>query len=149
MNLIEVYGDIFSSQFDGYKKAHCISSDLAMGAGIAKQFDRQYHIKEILSKYIDLDEGLDYPHCFRVGNIYNIITKEKYYHKPSYDDFTKACELWKDLMIKDRVETVVVPELGCGLDKLKWNKVRDILTSIFANTSIIIIVVHYCPETSV
>ena len=41
-----------------------------------------------------------------------------------------------------------MPRIGCGLDGLQWNKVRDILLEVFADVPIEIIVYNYVPNKS-
>ncbi|KAG5863627.1 hypothetical protein JTB14_027815 [Gonioctena quinquepunctata] len=45
------------------------------------------------------------------------------------------------------ISKLAVPQLGCGIDKLKWNGVKNMLTYIFWNTSIDIVVCSI-PNTS-
>ena len=37
----------------------------------------------------------------------------------------------KELVITHKVNAVSMPKIGCGLDKLEWPKVRQILTDVF------------------
>ena len=146
MNLIDIYGDIFDSKFDKFPKAHCVSADLAMGKGIAVKFDQRYHIKDTLSKYYDITKPYPYPSCFRVGMVYNLVTKYHYYDKPTPHTMKKALEALRDLVEKDRQKWLVIPEIGCGLDKMKWDHVKGLIMTTFSGMDITIIVVHYSPK---
>jgi hypothetical protein len=35
------------------------------------------------------------------------------------------------------VQTLAMPQLGCGHDKLVWNEVKTIIREVFANTKIL------------
>ena len=82
MVFFEYKGDLFNAAKDLHLKnddllfAHCISSDFALGAGIAKVFRYKYKVKEQL------------------------------------------------------------PRIGCGLDKLEWGKVRDMIQRVFSDMCI-------------
>jgi O-acetyl-ADP-ribose deacetylase (regulator of RNase III) len=42
----------------------------------------------------------------------------------------------RDHMISHEVKEVALPKIGCGLDKLSWKKVRDVIVKVFTNTDI-------------
>ena len=145
MTLYEITSDIFKvheryNLKDPYY-AHCISADIAMGAGIAKQFDERFHIKDKLNAaWPDHPRIVSYPSCFRVDHIYNIITKERYWHKPTYDTLQAGLFSLRDLIIKDHVKVLVIPKIGCGLDQLKWDKVKPMIMKTFTGLDITIFI---------
>ena len=143
MTLLEEYGNIFADKYRDLPKAHCISGDLKMGAGIAVQFDREYHIKEKLKQYWDMSCPMKAPACFRVGMIYNLVTKDHFYDKPTLESMSSAIYDWRHLLIQNRVKHIVIPEIGCGLDKLEWSDVKNLLIQAFLGVDITITVVHY------
>ena len=86
------YQEINGNLFDYYSRAflaHCISADFALGKGIALEFDRRYDVKRklklynpnYLSWYKENNIGGD---AIIVDSIINLVTKEKFYHKPTY-----------------------------------------------------------------
>ena len=122
-----------------YPFAHCISSDWAMGAGIAKTLENKYHIKrktpkEWMGKYPSVSE-------IDVGerHIYNLVTKEKYYHKPTLSNLKKTIINLKQLMEIGGIKKVAMPKIGCGLDRLQWGDVKQILEEVFDDTYEIIV----------
>ena len=48
----EVKRDLFTAS-DNYALAHCISADFALGAGIAKEFDRRFNCRKRLFKIFE------------------------------------------------------------------------------------------------
>ena len=131
----EIKGDLFIST---NSLAHCISSDLAMGAGIALKFSELFGGKDELYKQ-NLKIG-DVGWLKREGRyIYYLITKERYWHKPSYEDLTKCLHRLNSLCIEHKVEKISIPRLGCGLDKLQWSEVKKIIEKELA----IKVVVYY------
>jgi len=72
--------------------------------------------------------------------VFNLVTKKNYWHKPTYDTLTQSLESRKSLILEraDGSETVklAMPLIGCGLDKLKWNKVKSIICDVFNDINI-------------
>lgn len=40
------------------------------------------------------------------------------------------------------VEELIMPKIGCGLDRLNWNEVKNMIIKTFQNTNLIITVYH-------
>ena len=136
--------DLFSVP-DDYYLAHCISADFALGAGIAVEFNRRFDMKRKLQeKYPNhVNEWDTYQYlgkCIVEGRVLNLVTKERYFHKPTYESMRNAlCEMesvcrWRG------IKKVAMPTIGCGLDRLQFNKVSEIIQEIFADTEIEILV---------
>lgn len=124
----EVKGDLFTSNDS---LLHCISKDLAMGKGIAKEFITRYGGRDVLKKQ-NIKVGSF--GCLDIGNgryVFCLVTKEKYFHKPTYRNLELSLlELWKYCNAK-KITALALPRIGCGLDKLEWDKVKCILKKIF------------------
>ena len=144
MKYTEEKRDLFSLPKD-YMLVHCISSDFALGAGIAKRF-AALGVKEALhtgeakgsvhgTYYFD---GKGY--CMITDSIggwkvANLVTKYRYYHKPTYKTVKDALhDLKKHLSDFPEVKKLGMPLIGCGLDKLQWEKVREIIEGQFGDT---------------
>eukprot|EP00483_Globobulimina_turgida_P004593 UN04602 len=68
--------------------------------------------------------------------IYYLITKERYFHKPSYYSMTQSLKYMKNHAVIHNVKHISMPKIGCGLDRLQWNKVEQIIKNVFKNTDI-------------
>lgn len=123
----------------GYYFAHCISSDFALGAGIAKTFDSVYNMRfKLFKNYPDYKyNGGD---ALLIANVFNLVTKPKYWHKPTYDSLREALEMMKEQMDFVGATKLAMPKIGCGLDKLSWNQVYDIICEVFEDTDIEIVI---------
>ena len=88
MNIIELQNtDIFTfKNLDNVYFGHCISSDAAMGKGIAPKFVKHFPKIKILRSNNHLEVGKTY----LVDNVFNLITKPRYYEKPTYDSFRQS-----------------------------------------------------------
>jgi len=51
--------------------------------------------------------------------IYYLITKERSFRKPTYESLTAAITKLRDFIVKHGVKKLVIPRIGCGLDKLE------------------------------
>lgn len=143
------YQEVYGNLFDYYGKAflvHCISADFALGKGIAKEFDKRFQVKRKLQLY--KPNYLTYYNINNikgdvifVGSIANLITKERYFHKPTYESLGESLIKLADICRTNRLQTIAMPLIGCGLDQLEWGKVSDMIKEIFADTDTDIIVV--------
>lgn len=134
MKIVEVVGDLFSAPDDFYF-AHCVSADFKLGAGIAKQFDEKYDMRtKLLNRCIG---GRYLVGTTRlIDRTFNLITKTRYWEKPTYDDFVKCIYSLKELIIKHHISNLAIPRLGCGLDQLDWNVVKTIIEYAFVDVDV-------------
>ena len=68
--------------------------------------------------------------------IYYLITKAKATERPTYDNLKASLEDMKKHCVVHCVQTLAMPQLGCGHDKLVWNEVKTTIREVFANTKI-------------
>lgn len=146
MTYKEEVRDLFSVP-DDYYLAQCISADFGMGAGIAVEFNKRFDMKNrLISKYTDFLRYWDDPSeeckgtCVLEGNVFNLITKRNYWHKPTYGTLGKSLEAMKTLVINNGVNKVAMPTIGSGLDKLNWDKVSGLMRNIFCDVDVEILV---------
>lgn len=132
MELQEIKKDLFTMP-ENFFLAHCISADAKMGAGIAVQFRKRFKLASLqdMAGRNELAVG----ECYRVDRVFNLVTKSKYYQKPTYETLTSALRSMKELCLEESIRDIAMPEIGCGLDKLQWGKVKDIITYEFMDTS--------------
>lgn len=146
MIIREEQRDLFTVPTD-YILVHCISADLAMGAGIAKEFARRGVKAQLQRDYQDIEVG----DCLVSDTTgwraeFNLVTKEKYWQKPTYDSLKTALVNARinakilALMNDDKPVKLAMPKIGCGLDHLQWVKVKEIIEEVFANTDVEILV---------
>lgn len=136
-----IQDDIFNHKDCYY--AHCISRDYALGAGIAVEFDKRYDMRNRLLKLAEeKPETLD-EKCIEVENVFNLITKEKYWEKPSYNSLEESLLEMKEKLSKNKnIKKLVMPKIGCGLDRLSWDKVEPMVQEIFKDLDIEIVVCY-------
>lgn len=136
--------DLFSVP-DDYYFAHCISADFGMGKGIVVEFNKRFDMKRILqSKYPDyLNEFTRYRlggDCILEERVLNLITKERYFHKPTIITMRISLQKMKQICLENNIKKVAMPTIGAGLDRLNWNDVVTQIKSIFVDTDIEILV---------
>ena len=134
----EKTGDLFSSP-SHMSLAHCISQDCAMRKGIAKQFVERFgQVDEIRKQGIKVGGVAVLRQKERY--IYNLVTKEKYYEKPTMTTLRNSLTEMQKHMQKKGVEGVAMPRIGCGLDLLQWRQVKQLLEEVFKNSDSNIVV---------
>lgn len=62
------------------------------------------------------------------------VTKEKYFHKPTYNSLQSSLMAMKHHCVSHGVTSISMPRIGCGLDGLQWPKVRNIIIKVFQDT---------------
>lgn len=127
----EINGDLFSAD-EKFYFAHCISSDYALGAGIAVLFNKKYDMKKKLK---NIGSGT-YPDCIKIDNVYNLVTKKFCWNKPTLGTLTESLKKMKEDIIENNIKYLAMPKIGCGLDRLSWGNVSAIIKEIFEDVDI-------------
>lgn len=139
MKLIVENGDIFDVKGPEVYYAHCISADFALGAGIAVQFNKRYDMRQKLKELYPDGPGYG-SKSILVDNVFNLVTKQRYYYKPTLESLTKAVIEMKEQCAEHGVKLLVMPKIGCGLDRLNWEDVEKVIKDVFDKEEIEIIV---------
>lgn len=149
MILKEERADLFNVPYD-YYLAHCISSDFEMGKGIVVEFNKRFDLREkMMQKYPDyLEKHRDIYHnpnradCILENRVLNLITKEIYWMKPTYESLSYALFCMLEICMSKDISKIAMPKIGCGLDRLEWYKVKEIIFETFKDTNIEILVCY-------
>ena len=142
MIMYEVQQDLFTVP-QGYYLAHCISGDYTLGKGIAKTFDEVYNMRYKLHRQYPIPDGEKFAiigWALLVDNVFNLVTKGMYYHKPTYTTLRDALLDMKEQCLTLNVKKLAMPMIGCGLDRLDWTEVRQLITEVFQDTDIEIMI---------
>lgn len=139
MTIIEIKGNLFE-ETDCYY-AHCISSDFALGKGIAVDFQNKYNLKNKLHTFCK-EKGIKsfYPNCILIDNVFNLVTKKFYWDKPTYKNVESSLYMMKDYCLSLNIKTIAMPRIASGLDRLLWERVKNIIIDVFKDTDIKIII---------
>jgi len=68
--------------------------------------------------------------------IYYLITKARYSDKPTYESLRKSLEAMRNHCVKNGVRALVMPRIGCGLDRLEYGRVGPMIDEVFRDTRI-------------
>lgn len=139
-----------------YILVHCISSDFAMGAGIAKDFRDRFRIKAALCNQYEQDEWNGHGYCHIVTHpespwfVANLVTKKKYSDKPTYNTLKESLADFKNQLTQNNpglcepgdnpAARIAMPLIGCGLDRLEWSQVKEIVMRTFKDLNIEVVV---------
>lgn len=143
MQYKEEIRDLFSVP-EEYYLAHCISADFGMGKGIVVEFNKRFDIKSKLqNKYPNfVNDYHNYKYggmALIEGRVINLITKERYWQKPTYKTMRDALNIAR-LRLPNDCKKIAMPIIGCGLDGLEWDRVSEIIKEVFDGTDIEILV---------
>lgn len=132
MILNEKKGNLFELDNEKYFYAHCISLDFNLDKGIAVDFQKKFNLKRDLEK---ISSG-KYPELITVNHVFNLVTKKKYWNKPTYESLTTCIQYMRDMCRNCNIKYLAMPKIGCGLDGLQWGKVREIIKEEFKDLDI-------------
>ena len=109
-----------------------------MSKGIAKQFKARFgRVKTLLDMKVEVGGVatlMDHHHHHRF--IYYLITKKMHYDKPTYNNLRCSLLAMKNHMMENGVDKLAMPKIGCGLDGLDWNEVKNIIHEVFNDANL-------------
>ncbi|XP_015764470.1 PREDICTED: O-acetyl-ADP-ribose deacetylase 1-like [Acropora digitifera] len=76
--------------------------------------------------------------------VYYLVTKEKYFHKPTYKTLESSLVAMKEHCVSHGIISLSMPRIGCGLDGLQWPRVQNIIEEVFQDTDIKVTVYTFC-----
>ena len=103
---------------------HCVSADFKMGAGIAKEITRIYGRSNIRTAN---KLGIGRKRINKVNYILYMVTKINYWDKPTLDDMHQTLINLRIFCQSVELSQLAMPKIGCGLDRLSWNKVEELI----------------------
>jgi len=105
---------------------------------------------KLVSKYTDLQEEflLEGSQVIPVEvedgavntTVYNLVTKQLVFHLPNYQSVVKALIILKGQIQMATQSRLAIPKIGCGIDKLEWYVVSELIKAIFSDTDVDILV---------
>ena len=130
--------DLFTMP-QGYYLAHCVNAAFELGAGIAKSFDAVYNMRfKLLKSYPN------YQYCggdsLQIDNVFNLVTKEKRWHQPTYESVRESLEMMKEQMDFLSATKLAMPKIAAGLDRLNWDQIYEIICEVFEETDVEIVI---------
>jgi len=140
MQLIHVQGDVLSTPED-MLVVHCISLNARMGAGVAKQIEESYFVRNEIQMTQRYCPGLVVVHR-GARRIANLITKLHHADKPTLESLQASLILLRSYLVQNGIESFATVEIGCGLDRLPYHSVLTLLCDVFFNTNIQIFMHH-------
>ena len=131
----EVKGNLFQHT-DNVFIAHCISGDIALGAGVAKEINSHYNTKLKLKR--KFGDTIEPGKAVLVDNIFNLVDKRRCRDKADIAYLTDALIDMKNQCDIYGIKHIIMPRVGCGRDRLNWMDVKNNIDDIFGNSDITI-----------
>lgn len=120
-------GDLFTSSDSLF---HCVSVDLKMGAGIARRFKTLFGgVDELKAQCVEKGDCT----FLQRGNrlIFYLVTKQRYWHKPSYENVWRSLVKLRELCQIHNITKLSAPLIAAGLDRLRWKIIMELITRVF------------------
>ena len=125
----ELYGDLFE-QGSNKNLAHCVSADFRMSRGIARTFRERFGgIEELITLNATVGDTVKLTRDDRY--IFYLITKEKYFHKPTLRSLKQCLLHLKKQIIELGIISLDIPKIAAGLDKIPWTITKQLLLEVF------------------
>ena len=127
----------------GYYIAACITGDYSLGAGVAKQLDEHYNMKEKLHHFFPIPSGERawyVGNALLIDNVFNLVDKETRQDKVQEDNLYNALIDMYVQIDEKKVHKLAIPRLGCGCDGLEWEDVLEMIEEVFDDVDIEILV---------
>jgi hypothetical protein len=113
----ELKGDLFNCHSCD-SLAHCVSADMRMGRGIGVLFKERFGgVPQLIAQRQCPGGVAKLQTADRF--IFYLVTKAKFYHRPTYATLTESLTKMRDLCLDLGVKSVSMPKIGCGLDELE------------------------------
>ena len=124
--------------------ADCVSSDFAMGKGLASTIACCYPELQELRKIPinDFPPGslVTYFDQQHQRSIHNLETKRRFFRKPTYETLELSLQALKRHLKRHNVYELAIPKLSCGYDQLHWPAVPWIFFKVFSGSNLTIII---------
>lgn len=137
-----VIGDVFTAPAE-YSLAHCVAVDFRMDAGIATGFRRKFGRVHELQQQNAKVGGIAVLENGPQQYIYYLTTKKLSSQKPKISDLLKSLLAMRAHMKTKGVTKLAIPKIGCGLDRLKWKNVFELLQRVFSRLPVEIVVYKF------
>ena len=118
--------------------AHCISAVAKMSKGFAETICRRVSGLQEYCRRAKTTIGSALPYWDPESNnfIYKLVTKSKFFEKPTLDSLRISLENMRGHALLNNITTISMPEIGCGLDKLQWTDVFKLIQDTFIYSGI-------------
>ena len=64
------------------------------------------------------------------------VTKERHFHKPTYDTLQSSLVSLREECVGRGIGQLCMPRIGCGLDRLEWDRVRQMIMDTFSECGV-------------
>ena len=120
--------------------AHCISADAKMSKGFAETICRRVNGLHEFCRRAKTSVGSALLYWDPGSNnfIYNLVTKSRFFEKPTLDNLRISLENMRRHALLNNITKFSMPKIGCGLDKLQWTDVSKLIQDTFTYSGILI-----------
>ena len=102
--------------------------------------DDAFNMEEKLTKFYPDDSDYLVGKALLVDNVFNLTTKLNRYEKTTYETLEKALRDMKEDIQDLEIRKLAMPKIGCGMDRLVWEHVEELITTVFEDMDIEILV---------
>lgn len=153
MRLTEQNGNILEAMESCFV-AQAISGDFVFARGLSKKINHKFKKSNIFPFRYSLADELNNSYrssasgtsnkgkTIRVGNIFNIIVKDCWKDSVDIAALKSALESLAEQCENLNIETLYMPKICCGKNKLEWDTVRTYIIEAFGDYDIDIVILY-------
>ncbi len=131
------HGDLFANAHNAQAFAHGVNCAGVMGAGIAKEFRKQYPRMYEAYQLFCATSWIDPGDCWvwretyhSVGVVFNLATQDKTGPHARYDWLEQALDQMLVKATDIGVTSIAMPAIGCGIGGLEWKRVYSVVGDV-------------------
>lgn len=125
--------------------AHTISADFHMSAGVAVVFRQRYGRPETSDL---IDKYLAYQKVDNGPSVYGLVTKDKYFEKPTTEDYDIAFQKLQEDFMSKKLKTLVCSAMGCVRDLIQPSHFTKKIVEFQQATGATVCIVSYDQPTA-
>ena len=129
-------------------RAHCVSSDVAMGKSLASAIACCYpelqELRKLPLNTFPPGSLVTYFDQQQQGFIQNLVTKrqDEFFQKLTYEPIELSLPASNQHLKRHNLREIAIPKLGCGYNQLHWPKVFSFLFNCFSRSNLTITILH-------
>ena len=134
--LTEQPGDLFVDCPPYISIGNAVSLDFSMHAGLAKVFRAKFGRIDFLRSQVTAT-GMCSVLQHKGRYVFYLVTIARFYQKPTYTTVTQALQSLRYHLLRLGLKQVALPgRMCCGLDRLHWRTVKQIITTVFQGSGV-------------
>ena len=139
----ETPGNLFDYEKD-CALAISIGADFNFYGSLTKFFQARYGTRDELRQRFPQYQWNGKGYCLVTNNnhVFNLITKSRYFEKPTLANLREALVSMRDIAEERKIPKIVMPRIECGFNGMNWQDIKDIIIDVYGGTNLDLRIVY-------